>query len=414
MSDWTAFAPPQWVIRSLGRSCRVATGDRDTIDAQREGDVPFYVRSAEVQRIDVASASGEAILTPGDGAVGEIFHHHKGGAYAAHQRVYVIDRFADDLLPRFFYWYFSATFGLLTRQGTAKSTVDSLRRPMFTSFPVLIPPLTGQRAIADYLDRETAKIDTLIEKQTTMIERLRERRAAVITRVAGFAEKRAAASPTDGWGGSSVSCVAKPMRSLLVQRVSDGPHETPVFQDSGVPFLSVDGIQNGELVFDSKTRFISRLDHLRYSRKARPQVGDVLMGKAASTGKIAEVKVTFEFNVWSPLAILRPRAEVSPSWLAYALKSASSQAQVDLLCTNNTQKNLAMADIPRIVLAVPTLEKQREIADYLDRETVKIDMLIAKVERHIELAKERRAALITAAVTGQIDVTTSTQSGDAA
>ena len=76
--------------------------------------------------------------------------------------------------------------------------------------------------------------------------------------------------------------------------------------------------------------------------------------------------------------------------------------------------NLNTSMVGRLRLGCPSLAVQREVVERIDRETAKIDMLIAKVERHIELAKERRAALITAAVTGQVDVTHATNSGDAA
>ena len=93
------------------------------------------------------------------------------------------------------------------------------------------------------------------------------------------------------------------LKNVLQRRITDGPHTTPEFVDDGMPFLSVDGIQDGELKFDG-CRYISEADHEEYRRKALPQRDDLLMGKAASTGKIARVKVDFEFSIWSPLALL--------------------------------------------------------------------------------------------------------------
>ena len=76
------------------------------------------------------------------------------------------------------------------------------------------------------------------------------------------------------------------LKRLLAEKVSDGPHETPKFQDDGVPFLSVDGIQDNRLVFNG-CRYVTEDEHQRYSRKCKPQYGDVLLGKAASVGKVA-------------------------------------------------------------------------------------------------------------------------------
>ncbi len=128
------------------------------------------------------------------------------------------------------------------------------------------------------------------------------------------------------------------LKNVLAQKVTDGPHTTPVFIDEGVPFLSVDGIQNGELVFDG-CRFVSEDDHAEFKRKASPRRNDLLMGKAASTGKIARVKVDFDFSIWSPLALIRiDRNAALPEFVEYILKSKATQAEIDNYCTANTQK----------------------------------------------------------------------------
>jgi type I restriction enzyme S subunit len=189
------------------------------------------------------------------------------------------------------------------------------------------------------------------------------------------------------------------LKNVLQCRITDGPHTTPEFIDEGVPFLSVDGIQDGELRFDG-CRFISEKDHEEFSRKAQPVRDDILMGKAASTGKIARVKTDFTFSIWSPLALIRVDSQLSsPSFYEQALKSAISQAQIDVLCTSNTQKNISMDDIPRLVMTRPTIKEQLAIASFLDHETAKIDALIAEQQRLIELLQEKRQAVISHAVT---------------
>ena len=189
------------------------------------------------------------------------------------------------------------------------------------------------------------------------------------------------------------------LKNVLQRRITDGPHTTPEFVDDGVPFLSVDGIQDGELMFDG-CRFISEADHKEYRRKALPQKDDLLMGKAASTGKIARVKVDFEFSIWSPLALIRLDPKVSnPAFYEQSLKSPIVQAQIDNLCTANTQKNISMDDIPKLILTRPPLPEQTKIAAFLDRETAKIDELVAEQRRLMALLKEKRQAVISHAVT---------------
>jgi type I restriction enzyme, S subunit len=193
------------------------------------------------------------------------------------------------------------------------------------------------------------------------------------------------------------------LKYVIAQSITDGPHLTPEFTLSGFPFLSVDGIQDGELIFEN-CRFISENDHYEFRKKAAPQYGDILLGKAASTGKIARVKTTKEFSIWSPLALIRPSSDViSSAFLEYALKSLYLQVQIEDLCSFNTQKNISMGAIPNLVIPLPSLEEQQKITDYIDRETTQIDNLIAAKEQMLTLLEEKRAALISHAVTRGLD-----------
>jgi type I restriction enzyme S subunit len=175
------------------------------------------------------------------------------------------------------------------------------------------------------------------------------------------------------------------LKRLVDRKITDGPHVTPDFVDEGVPFLSVDGIQDSRLVFDNCRR-ISIAAHREYSRKCKPRRGDLLIAKAASTGKVAQVDVDFEFSVWSPLALISPdQQQIDNRFLFYALISPEVQARIDLLCTFNTQRNVSMGDLGQLQVPVPTRTEQRAIADFLDRETARIDEMVKY--RHSELAR---------------------------
>lgn len=184
------------------------------------------------------------------------------------------------------------------------------------------------------------------------------------------------------------------LRFLLREPITDGPHETPEFISEGIPFLSVDGIQDGELELE-RTRFISHEQHQIFIKKAKPQRDDILFGKAASTGKIARVKTDQEFSIWSPLALLRPdQSKVLPAYLEYALKSPAVQSQIDLLCTSSTQKNISMDAIPRIRIAVPPLDVQQRISKRLESENLKLSTLVEHKNRLLGTLIEKRRAVI--------------------
>ena len=189
------------------------------------------------------------------------------------------------------------------------------------------------------------------------------------------------------------------LKNIIRAKITDGPHVTPVFINKGIPFLSVDGIQNGELVFEN-CRYISSNDHLKYKKKCRIEKFDILMGKAASIGKIAQSKVDFEYSIWSPLALIKPTLEkVNATYLEYYLKSTFSQYQIEILCTSNTQKNISMDDIPKILSTLPPLAEQTAIAAFLNHKTAFLDQAINIKQNQIELLNERRQILIHKAVT---------------
>ena len=192
---------------------------------------------------------------------------------------------------------------------------------------------------------------------------------------------------------------------VLAAPVTDGPHTTPEFLDNGVPFLSVDGIQDGKLNFEG-CRYVSLEDHKEFSKKAAPRHNDLLMGKAASIGKIARVTEDIEFSIWSPLALIRVDAgQCSPEFLEFCLKSSELQHQILLASNSNTQLNIGMKDIPKLRIPLPAVQEQTQIARFLDHETARIDALIEEQQRLIELLKEKRQAVISHAVTKGLDPT---------
>ena len=149
----------------------------------------------------------------------------------------------------------------------------------------------------------------------------------------------------------------KELRSVVQVPVTDGPHSTPKFLREGIPFLSVNNLVKGKIDL-TDLRFISLADHQEFSRKCKPRQGDVLLGKAASVGKVAIVDSDMEFNVWSPLAVIRVRNDVSARFVYYQLQSLELVRQIALLTNASSQGNLGMSDIEKLVLRLPSLEEQ--------------------------------------------------------
>lgn len=271
------------------------------------------------------------------------------------------------------------------------------------------PPGDEQEAIVNFLDFKTAQIDTLIAKKKALLDKLAEKRTALISHAV-----TKGLDPSVPMKDSKVSWLGMvpahwkviPIKFALDMPITDGPHSTPQFYEEGIPFLSAESVKNDRLDFSRMRGYISEEDHALFSKKYKPKFGDVYMVKSgATTGAVARVETHEEFNIWSPLAVLRPHPEKSVTdYLFYVLKSKPFFYSVELSWSYGTQQNIGMGVISNIRMALPPAEEQHKICQYLDPLLQKIEDQRAKVDFVIERLQEYRAALITSAVTGKIDV----------
>lgn len=160
----------KWETKRLGEIANVKTGSRNNQDKVEDGEYPFFVRSATVERINSFSHDCEAILIPGEGGIGSIFHYING-KFDVHQRVYAITQFSELVSGKFIHLYVSTHFGAHAMQNSVKATVDSLRLPTFLEFEIKLPPtLPEQTAIAAVL----SDMDTELEALEAKIEKARQ------------------------------------------------------------------------------------------------------------------------------------------------------------------------------------------------------------------------------------------------
>ncbi|TKD25304.1 restriction endonuclease subunit S [Rhodobacter capsulatus] len=200
------------------------------------------------------------------------------------------------------------------------------------------------------------------------------------------------------WGAAAI-------KRLVLTPITDGPHETPQFHESGIPFVSAEAVGTGKINFEKIRGYISSEDHLRYSRKYFPKKNDIFLVKSgATTGVSAIVEVDTEFNIWSPLAVVRCDSEkIIPHFMLYALRSRNFLDGIALNWSYGTQQNIGMGVLERLHVPLPPKSEQEKIVAFLNGSVSKVDSLIEKKTRFIALLKEKRAAVITHAVTKGID-----------
>lgn len=177
--EWIGEVPEHWEVKKLKYLSSIKTGEKNTEDKEPDAKYPFFVRSQTVERISSYSYDGEAILTAGDGVgVAKVFHYING-KFDYHQRVYKVSDFRE-VLGKYFFYYMKVNLHKEVMKLNAKSTVDSLRLPMFRNFPVSFGTEKEQQQIIKYIETETSRIDDEIEATQQEVDLLKEYRQSLI------------------------------------------------------------------------------------------------------------------------------------------------------------------------------------------------------------------------------------------
>ena len=198
------------------------------------------------------------------------------------------------------------------------------------------------------------------------------------------------------------------LKRVLSTPITDGPHETPILYDEGIPFVSAESVKGGVINLDYKRGYISLEDHKRFQRKVSPKKGDIFIVKSgATTGNVGLAITDQVFDIWSPLALVRgDSSAVEQEFLYYLLLSNIFRVQVEQGWSYGTQQNISMKALGNIKIMVPPLEEQKTIIKYLHNKCTQIDTIIAKEQSVIEKLQEYKRAIITEVITKGLNPTT--------
>lgn len=272
---------------------------------------------------------------------------------------------------------------------------------------VPLVPAAVQRAIADYLDRETAQIDAFIAKNEELITLLTERRAAEISEIVcrglnpnvELVPTRLAWAPAApaGWQQGNIRRFASMKTGHTPSRQT-----AEYWLSCDIPWFTLADVwqlRQGLREMSETTEKISELGLANSAAELLP-AGTVALSRTASVGfagvMTRPMATSQDFWNWVPSKAL------VPEYLWYQFQAM--KPEFERLMIGSTHRTIYQADAASFQILVPPADEQHEIVRYLDNATARIDRSIARARRAIELARERRAALISAAVTGKIDV----------
>jgi type I restriction enzyme S subunit len=403
--EWLGEVPEHWEVMAVKRCLRSSAGGTaikgQCASEPAEGLIPAFSASGQDVWVESADYEGAALVLSAVGArCGKTFRADgRWGVVANTHCLFPLAKANRD-----FFWWLTNDENWWEKGGSAQPFVkvsESLQRHG------AVPPLAEQRAIAAFLDRETKKIDELVAEQERLIELLKEKRQAVISHAVTKGLDPAAPMKPSGveWLGDVPAHWEVPalgyryrveLGKMLDAKQISGNHLRPYVRNADVQWgrVNVEDLNTMDFAPDECDRF-------------RLRSGDLLVCEGGEVGRCAVWTAPIE-ECYYQKAIHRLRplsaSRDDATYMRWVLDSAVARG-----CFASAESKATIAHLPaetfrRHRFGFPPLQEQLTIVAFLDRETAKIDTLVAQAESAISLLTERRSALISAAVTGQIDV----------
>ncbi len=375
------------VDRPVPAGAEIVTAYTDgTVTLRRNRRVEGYHEAASLDGFK-GVARGDFVVHGLDILRGSIGVSDSEGAISA---VCVTSRPRPGLEPRFFAYALRAqawsgytrAFARGVREGGADfrrwSTLGDLRLPA--------PSTEIQRAVADFLDAETTRIDALVIRKRRLLSLISLRRRAAI------------GEAINSTGGEEL-----PLRRVI-EAFIDYRGATPEKVAAGVPLVTATNVADGEIDFSLGEQFVSEETYAEWMRRGLPEAGDVLLTTEAPLGEVAMIDEP-RIALAQRIILLKPdRRRVEPEFLYASLRSPQVQADLLSRASGSTVWGIRADRLRDVRLHVPHLIDQRRIVTTSQRLQQEYQRARGLLRVQVDLLRERRQALITAAVTGQIDV----------
>ena len=421
--EWLGEIPAHWDIKKWRYCCRIAEGQVPPDDERFRARVLIapnhiesdtgrilYLESAEEQ----GAVSGKYLVQPGQIVYSKIRPALNkvcmaAGNWLCSADMYPVSAIDRRLATRFLlYFMLSDPFVRLMVDESMRVAMPKVNRDRLAACPIIIPHPAEQLAIVRFLDRETARIDALVDRKERLIELLQEKRAALITRAV-----TRGLDPNVPMKDSGVEWLGEIPAHWDVLRTKFGANlrsgHTPsrqnpkYWEDCTIPWFGLADvwqIRDGQAEYVHVTaEKISELGLANSSARLLPK-GSVILSRTASVGFSSilgvDMATTQDFVNWICGPSLRPE------YLLYVFRAMAPEFR--RLTMGSTHQTIYMPDVGRLQTPVPPIHEQDEVVTLIRQEIGGLDTLTAKVREAMGHLSEFRTALISAAVTGKIDV----------
>jgi type I restriction enzyme S subunit len=403
--EWLGEVPEDWGVLRLKNIARFSYGDSLAAGDRIPGNYDVYGSNGIVDQHERPNTKGPCLIIGRKGSFGKV-------AYSEHP-CFAIDTtyFIDSTLTRNdLRWLYYCLQWLRLDSFTKDSAVPGLSREDAYENFVPFCPINNQRAIAAFLDRETARIDALMEKKQRQIELLQEKRAALISHAVTQGLDPTVPLKDSGieWMGQIPAHWELGKLKHITSSIQTGPFGSQLhageYVDDGIPAINPSNLQNGTIVPDWRCC----VDEEIFARLKRHRLdeGDIVFARRGEMGRCA--LVTREEDGWlcgtGSIRIRINKENAYPPFVYQVLSTPGVRDWLFLESVGSTMDNLNTEIMSQIPILLPPLDEQIFIVGEIERHVQQIDNLKTKIQKSIDRLKEYRTALISAAVTGKIDV----------
>lgn len=399
--EWLGDIPESWVGRKLKYLARIKGGRDQKQVIDDSGMYPVYGSGGVFGNATEFLYSGESVLLGRKGTVDRPLY--VSGKFWTVDTMYFTE-IEKSVFPK---WFFYSCLTIHFDYYQYGSAVPSMTQEDLHNIKFSTPSLMGQKSIANYLDKATAKIDTLIEKQTKLIALLKEKRQAVIS--SAVTRGLDASVPMKDSGVEWFKEIPEHWRSGRLKQVSRrtivglAEAATHAYAENGVPILRATNIRKGKVI--GKLLYLSEEfanSGERLTKKIK--INDLITVRTGNAGVTAIATEKFDGAHCFTMLITTLKENELSGFYEYFLGSSAAESYFSLEGWGTAQVNISVPILQNLPTPVIPKEDQLKIVSYLDEITNKIDNLITKSTQAINLLKEKRTALISACVTGKIDV----------
>lgn len=307
-----------------------------------------------------------------------------------------------------FYAYLLDSLEIRTqiRHAVKGVKVFSITQAILRGVNVWVPTSNEQQTITNFLDHETAKIDTLIDKQQQLITLLKEKRQAVISHAVTKGVNPNAPMRDSGveWLGEVPEHWSVGRYKFCTSRVVVGIAEaaTHAYADEGVPIIRSTNIREEGL--DTAGMLFIKQEFAEKNDSKYLYTNDVITVRTGYPGTSAVIPEALDKSQCFTNLVATPKKSILPAFLSEYLNSHTGKSYFDLLGWGSAQKNISVPILQNVPIAWPDKHEQSEIMKYVESQRGRYTKLVGKAGEQVILLRERRTALISAAVTGKIDV----------